>query len=219
MPAKLFAYGGVFAAIFVAGASITRAEDPATVVVVAQPTQPITLRLGISTMINVSRRFATLHIIDPNIVDAVAESDRMVNLVPKSVGATNIDILDEKNVWIARLYIRVDHNIAKAQETMRETYEGVPGRIKIHNHKRLGSATIYSCGSETTVPETVPEEVNPRIASNDNRLAAGTLPTKYDAKSTTSRGCELVEEIILKSTPPELTTTTTKGDTTQTERR
>ena len=59
-----------------------------------QPTQTIVLELGYSTTIGLKRRFTTVEITDDKVVDVRNPvSDVSLSLVPRSIGATNINIL------------------------------------------------------------------------------------------------------------------------------
>jgi hypothetical protein len=141
-----WAYGIVFAAILMGVVPATRAQEPSPtapqpvtpsqeplIVTEPQPTQGIQLQTGLSTTIKIGRPFRTIHITNPDIIDALPISDQSAILVPKAVGATNIDIIDEHSVRIASVNIFVGEG---------RGYR----RVEIHNKKLVTSATLYRCG-------------------------------------------------------------------------
>jgi Flp pilus assembly secretin CpaC len=142
-----WAYGIVFATILTSVAPatwaqqssaaapqpITTLEEP-RILTEPQPTQSIQLQTGMSTTIKIGRPFRTIHITNPDIIDALPISDQSAILVPKAVGATNIDIIDEHSARIASVNIFVGE---------------VPGnlRVEVHNKKLVTSSTVYRCGN------------------------------------------------------------------------
>jgi Flp pilus assembly secretin CpaC len=148
--------------------ALPRAEEPAALVVAPSPSETITLRTGMSRAFTVARPFRTIHITNPDIVDAVAQTDQAAILVPKAAGMTNIDILDEKSVRIASVNILVT--------------DDTPGRVVVHNKALLSSATFYRCGvtgceyvNEITVQEPAPlpkghtDQLSTNVNTNVNK--------------------------------------------------
>jgi Pilus formation protein N terminal region len=123
-----------------------------------QPAEFVRLGMGITATFTTDRPFKTIHIVAPEIVDAVAQTDRSAILVPKSPGATGLTVFDENSVSIAELLVFVD--------------EIGLGRVKIHNQARLGSVSFYRCG-ETVGCELVNEQIMkapaPVLTSNERR--------------------------------------------------
>ena len=101
-------------------------------IVLAPPSETITLKNGVATPITVGRVFKSIHIGDPNIVDFVPENDHTALLVPKAIGATNIQILDEKSETINSVTVRV-------------TGDEILGRVVVYNGPTLGTFTVYGC--------------------------------------------------------------------------
>lgn len=101
-------------------------------IVSAPPTETISLKNGVATPITVGRVFKSIHIGDPNIVDFVPENDHTALLVPKAIGATNLEILDEKSEIINSISIRV-------------TGDEIVGRVVVYNGPTLGTFTVYGC--------------------------------------------------------------------------
>jgi hypothetical protein len=136
-----------------------RPSPPGIVVRQLQPAEIVRLGMGITATFTTNRPFKTIHIVDPNIVDAVAETDRSAILVPKSPGATGLTVFDEDSGSIAELLIVVDEI-------------GLVGRVKIHNQARLGSISIYRCG-DTIGCELVNEQIMkapaPVLTANERR--------------------------------------------------
>jgi Pilus formation protein N terminal region len=144
-----------------AARDVDRRERPSSrgiVVRYQQPAEIVRLGVGSTATFTTDRPFKTIHIVDPNIVDAVAETDRSVILVPKSPGATGLTVFDENSGSIGELLIFVD--------------EIGLGRVKIHNQARLGSVSFYRCG-ETVGCELVNEQIMkapaPVLTSNERR--------------------------------------------------
>src|SRR5262245_13825473 len=134
------------------------AEERARITVqTPQPDQVIRLGRGSSISITSDRPFKTINIIDSNIVDALANTDRNATLVGKTQGTTGVTLLDENNRAIGELLVIVD--------------EVGLGRVKLHNQARLGSVSIYRCG--TTGCELVDEQIMkapaPVLTNNERR--------------------------------------------------
>jgi hypothetical protein len=151
----------------------TQAQESTTITVLPQPAETITMAMGQSTTIAVSRSFATIQIVDPNIVDAIAETNRRVTFVPKALGTTTVNILDQNNTRVASLLVNIDEI-------------GI-GRVKIHNQARLGSVTTYRCGASASggesigcdlIKEDIMKAPAPVLTNNERReiLIRGTPP-------------------------------------------
>jgi Flp pilus assembly secretin CpaC len=111
------------------------------------------------------RPFATIQIIEPNIVDAIALSNRRISLIPKEAGITTVSILGERNDEIARFSVSVSA-IEKTREVSREAYAGVPGRVEVHNHPTLIGSTVFSCGTTCVLVKEIQSEVPPPAPPN-----------------------------------------------------
>src|SRR5262249_32120378 len=123
-----------------------------------QPAEIVRLGMGTSATFTTDRPFKTIHIVDSNIVDAVAQTDSSVILVPKSPGATGLNVFDENSGSIAELLIVVD--------------EIGLGRVKVHNQARLGTVSFYRCGQNIgceLVNEQIMKAPAPVLTSNERR--------------------------------------------------
>lgn len=158
------------------------AQEGDLLTVLPQPTQTINMTVGTSTTVAVKRPFKTIHIIDPSVVDARAETDQRFTLLPKSAGQTTINILDENSNQIASVGIVVASNLRVTEELARETYENVPGRVRVHaNGKSLAGVTFYRCNRDNC--EFV-EELVPRIPAQDQTPVANAPPAKTQIKAS-----------------------------------
>ncbi|HKH20912.1 MAG TPA: pilus assembly protein N-terminal domain-containing protein [Gammaproteobacteria bacterium] len=138
-----------------------RAPELAPVILRPLPTQTINLGLGVSATIEIARRFSTIQIADPTVLDVVAETDRSATLVPKAAGITSLNILDENGAPISRLLVEVN--------------EIGPSRIIIHNKALLTSHTAYRCSDSRC------EYVNEVTATEPYPLPRGHENTKSDS--------------------------------------
>jgi hypothetical protein len=135
----------VFAAVLAALPAFADAQED-QIEIAPPPSQVLNMTMGISTTIRTARPFKQVSIVDQAVVDAVAETNKVVNLVPKGPGVTNVTIYDENNVRIATLAVTVERTPEKAADLARQNFAHVPGRIVIHNHpQQLAGASIYSC--------------------------------------------------------------------------
>lgn len=126
----------------------------------------IILAPGVSQVVSAKAPFKTIHITDPAIVDIVVVSDRSAILVPKAVGKTSVDFLDEKAAF-ATLNVLVGNDAGYRQ-------------IEVHNKALLTSATNFRCGrgeclfvGETTVQEPAPlprGHSEQSVSSNNNNV-------------------------------------------------
>jgi putative type II/III system pilus formation protein len=154
---------GIVEGSTLAARNVDRRERPSPrgiVVRQLQPAEIVRLGIGITATFTTDRPFKTIHIVDPNIVDAVAQTDRSAILVPKSPGASGLTVFDEDSGSIAELLIVVDEI-------------GLVGRVKIHNQARLGSMSIYRCGDTIGGCELVNEQIMkapaPVLTANERR--------------------------------------------------
>jgi hypothetical protein len=128
---------GLLAGTFLmAGLCAARAQELAPITVSPRPSQVIGLTQGYSSTIHVARPFSTIHIANPDIVDIVLTTVKSATLVPRSIGATNVDFFDEQNNLISAVNI-----VVNADE--------VPGSVRIFDHPALTSHTSYHCSANT----------------------------------------------------------------------
>ena len=128
-------------AVIIAWSSLVSAQEatkspPPTksdVLVAGPPTQTILLRSGMSRSITVARAFKTIYITSPEIVDIIARTDHTAILVPKTAGATNIDIVDDQSQVINTVNVVVDN------------FPGY-GRVQVFNKPSPNSFTTFQCG-------------------------------------------------------------------------
>ena len=114
-------------------AAKTPALLQSNVLVAGPPTQTILLRSGMSRSITVTRAFKTIYVTSPEIVDVIARTDHTAILVPKAVGATNIDIVDDHSQVINTVNVVVDN------------FPGY-GRVQVFNKASPNSFTTFQCG-------------------------------------------------------------------------
>ena len=86
-----------------------------------------------SRSITVTRAFKTIYVTSPEIVDVIARTDHTAILVPKAVGATNIDIVDDHSQVINTVNVVVDN------------FPGY-GRVQVFNKASPNSFTTFQCG-------------------------------------------------------------------------
>jgi hypothetical protein len=157
---------------------IAVAQGPITIL--REPTITIGLRPGISETVAVSRIFKTIHIANPDIVEAAAETDRRITFIAKVPGETTVRILDANSELIGNVHVVVAA-IEKAKELLRESYAGVPGRVRIYNHPRqLAGFTVYACGTRCELVEEIRSKVLPPVITTttyDPRTGTNTTTT------------------------------------------
>jgi hypothetical protein len=90
------------------------------------------MMLGMSTTITAPRKYATVHITSPDVVDIVAQTDQTFILVPKAPGTSSVLILDEKSAPISSISVFVSAPIG-------------PGQIFVHNGARISDAQVFAC--------------------------------------------------------------------------
>lgn len=169
-------------------ASAARADDIAPGLSI-QPldTQIINLGLGTSREIKTGRPYSTIQIVDPEIIDVTAETDRRLNLISKRAGTTTLVVYDQKNIRIGSLSVVVNRIPDE------ETYKGVPGRLVVHNDpKGLAGVAVYSCtpncdlvkekstSFEPPAPDPRYEVVESRRTDRD--LVRGRSTTRYERR-------------------------------------
>jgi len=95
--------------------------------------QQVTLTMGKGGLFKTSAPYAKLSVTDEKIVEVTPQSDREFLFNPRGIGSTNVFVFDEKNVLIARVDVNVVDRIARAREVPGQTYDEVPGRVRIYN--------------------------------------------------------------------------------------
>ena len=89
---------------------------------------------GYAKQYEAPKRFATMMIADPKVVDGLAATDRLVTFTPQAPGETNVLFLDDNGRQVAEVVVFVQ----------------LPGRVvRIHNHPKLSGTTTYRCRKET----------------------------------------------------------------------
>ena len=69
--------------------------------------EPIVLRLGVTSILNLDTSFETVMIGDPNVVDVHTHDNRSVILEPLKIGAANIIFLNKSSVVTANVRVFV----------------------------------------------------------------------------------------------------------------
>jgi hypothetical protein len=125
--------------------------------------QQITLTMGKGGLFKTSAPYAKLSVTDEKIVEVTPQSDREFLFNPRGIGSTNVFVFDDKNVLIARVDVNVVDRMAKAHEVREQTYDEVPGRVRIYGHiynseqKKDGELimpTFYHCNPTNCEVET-----------------------------------------------------------------
>lgn len=127
------------------------------------PQETIQLAPGMATRVSAVRPFDTMRIADPSIVEVFRESESTVVLKPLNDGVTNIDFLDDKDVRIGSINVKVAS----------QTAYNFTGKVTIINQKVLSGETVYKCSS--TGCQFIRENIVPSQA-----LAAGKTEHKLD---------------------------------------
>jgi Flp pilus assembly secretin CpaC len=73
---------------------------------------------GVSKTVEVNRHFKTVTIADPNIVDAIARTDRIVYLVPKTRGVTNVTFVDDNEQQIVSVLVIVEASAFESRQEL-----------------------------------------------------------------------------------------------------
>jgi Flp pilus assembly secretin CpaC len=112
------------------------AQEPTTiqsgpVEAVAGSAQKITMTMGKGELFKTSVPYTKISVSDEKIVEVTPQSDREFVFTPRGIGSTNVFVFDEKNTLIATLDINVVGKTAR--EVREETYDEVPGRVRIYN--------------------------------------------------------------------------------------
>src|SRR6516164_2633940 len=105
--------------------------------VVAGSAQRITMTLGKGELFKTPVPFTKISVSDEKIVEVTPQSNREFVFTPKGIGSTNVFVFDEKNTLMATLDIDVVSQTP--QEVREETYEEIPGRVRIYNVPWRGS--------------------------------------------------------------------------------
>ncbi len=122
------------AAGFLAANSGSFAEQLIPLTVERPPTQTIVLTQGFSTPIRSERPFGKISITNPDIVDLVVRTDKSAVLIPKQLGATNIDFVDDRGLEIGS----IDIIVGEPKDA---------GGVLIYDQSNLPSFTAYHCES------------------------------------------------------------------------
>jgi hypothetical protein len=125
------------------------AREPTTiqsgpVQAVAGSAQQITMTMGQGELFKTLVPYTKISVTDEKIVGVTPQSNREFVFTPRGIGSTNVFVFDEKNTLIATLDINV---VGKtALEVHEETYDEVPGRVRIYNvHRSLAKPAFYQC--------------------------------------------------------------------------
>jgi Flp pilus assembly secretin CpaC len=129
------------------------AQEPTTiqsrpVQAVAGSAQRITMTMGKGELFKTSVPYTKISVSDEKIVDVTPQSNREFVFTPKGIGSTNVFVFDEKSTLIATLDINVVSQTAP--EAHAETYDEIPGRVRIYNVPWRGSGP--SLGGTFTNP-------------------------------------------------------------------
>ena len=100
---------------------------------VAGAAQQVTLTMGKGGLFKTSAPYAKLSVTDEKIVEVTPQSDREFLFNPRGVGSTNVFVFDDKNVLIAKVDVNVVDRVARARAVQEETYDEVPGRVRVYN--------------------------------------------------------------------------------------
>ena len=121
MPTKSRCATFIFIAALFAG-PVTKSWAQDMVVELPGTKETFILTPGVSKSLEVKRPFKTITVANPNIVEAIARSDRVVYLVPKARGVTNISFIDDKQEQIADVLILVEPDVFEShRDTMHLT--------------------------------------------------------------------------------------------------
>ena len=108
--------------------------------------QQITMTMGKGELFKTSAPYTKISVADEKIVEVTPQSDRQFVFTPKGFGSTNVFVFDEKNTLIATLDINVVGKTEKPQEVREESYDEVPGRVRIYNVQgSLAKPAFYQC--------------------------------------------------------------------------
>ena len=111
----------------------------------------ITLKIGEGRLFKTPSPYAKLSVTDEKIVEVTPQSDREFLFNPRGIGSTNVFVFDDKNVLLARVDVNVVDRVAKTPEVKAETYDEVPGRVRIYSRiysrkeGELVRPTFYHC--------------------------------------------------------------------------
>ena len=129
------------------------AQEPAPiqsgpVQAVAGSAQQITMTIGKGELFRTPVPYTKISVTDEKIVDVAPQSDREFVFTPRGIGSTNVFVFDEKNTLIATLDVNVVGKTAR--EIREETYDEIPGRVRIYNRiytdkGKLVKPVFYHC--------------------------------------------------------------------------
>jgi Pilus formation protein N terminal region len=124
------------------------AQEPTTiqsgpVQPVAGSAQRITMTMGKGELFKTSVPYTKISVSDEKIVDVTPQSNQEFVFTPRGIGSTNVFVFDEKSKLIATLDINV---VGTAQEARAETYNEIPGRVRIYNVRgSFAKPAFYRC--------------------------------------------------------------------------
>lgn len=148
------AAGGIaLAALSAVATPVAFAQEPNSVPTgsvqeVTGATKLITLKIGEGKLFKTPAPYAKLSVTDEKILEVTPQSDREFLFNPRGIGSTNVFVFDDKNLLIARVDVNVVDRLAKVPEFKAETYDEIPGRVRIYgriyqNQKEGGGGEIF----------------------------------------------------------------------------
>ena len=178
------------AAVLAGGGHKTSAQDAVHELTTSE--QIFILTPGVSKTLEVERPFKTVLIADPNIADAIARTDRIVYLVPKTRGVTNVTFVDENQKEIAAAIVLVEPSAFEVHQELVTLTLGMSTRAfseKPFNAWRIADPHIVRAVRETdrSVVLTPLEEGATNLDFLDERGARlGSLNIKVEAQADTA---------------------------------
>src|SRR5258707_14197945 len=107
---------GVLATVAVIATLASASAEPAAISLVA----------GYSETIKLQKRGTTVIVGDPTVADAISAGDQIV-LTGKSLGSTNLIVLDERDAEVYRAQISVGHGFTVIKRGVTSLYVCTPG--------------------------------------------------------------------------------------------
>ena len=103
----------------------------------AQTAEPVQLTPGFTKLVRFDRTITTVVIGNPEVVDARAQTDRAIVLVGKTVGITNLIVLDDTGTEVFNSLVIVGARDA--------------GKVIVHARKQLHEYWAYRCTEDNCV--------------------------------------------------------------------
>ena len=103
----------------------------------SQSGEPVQLTPGFTKLVRFGRTIATVVIGNPDVVDARAQTDRAIVLVGKTVGITNLIVLDDTGAEVFNSLVIVGARDA--------------GKVVVHTRKQLHEYWAYRCTEDNCV--------------------------------------------------------------------